>query len=69
MSKYFDCDKHESEDSVLSDGAFNYELWAHYMIAYMSDNDYDDAALEECFKRVQEIMHWRSPEKSNKALG
>ena len=30
MSKYFDCDKHESEDSVLPDGAFNLELWATY---------------------------------------
>jgi len=66
MSKYFDCDNHEDEASVLSDGTFNFELWAHYMIAYMSDNDYDDGALEECFQRVQEIMHWRSPAKSNK---
>jgi len=55
MSKYFDGNSYTGETVI--DGILNYELVAHSLIAFMSDEENGADLMKKCYRELESIMH------------
>ena len=55
MSRYFEGNSHP--DETVINGVLNYELVAHSLIVFMSDEENGTDLMKKCYRELEKIMH------------